>query len=167
MRRCRAGGISSARRCGEIVRLSYAHTPPREPIDSSTRSASSRRRCSEHCNDLQRAPGNAQRRSLARFKSRACRSADFNAVAWKSLARIFMSPGNIYDPQGEGVDFWRFAPGMTAAGFRQRRHHTKHFFLSHDTCGIYVRWRAARAWVASSFRPERGRPICKCESLQT
>ncbi|HYS81284.1 MAG TPA: AMP-binding protein [Anaeromyxobacteraceae bacterium] len=34
------------------------------------------------------------------------------------LARIFMSPGPIYDPQGEGEDFWRFRHGLAAAGFR-------------------------------------------------
>ena len=34
------------------------------------------------------------------------------------LARIFMSPGPIYDPQGEGEDFWRFRHALAAAGFR-------------------------------------------------
>ena len=29
-----------------------------------------------------------------------------------------MSPGNIYDPQGDASDFWRFAPALVAAGFR-------------------------------------------------
>lgn len=34
------------------------------------------------------------------------------------LARLFMSPGPIYDPQGTGDDFWRFRHGLAAAGFR-------------------------------------------------
>lgn len=34
------------------------------------------------------------------------------------LARIFMSPGPIFDPQGAGEDFWRFRHGLAAAGFR-------------------------------------------------
>ena len=34
------------------------------------------------------------------------------------LARMFMSPGPIYDPQGRGDDFWRFRHGLAAAGFR-------------------------------------------------
>jgi len=40
------------------------------------------------------------------------------AVEASRLQRIFASPGPIYDPQGEGDDFWRFAPALAAAGFR-------------------------------------------------
>jgi phenylacetate-CoA ligase len=32
---------------------------------------------------------------------------------------MFMSPGPIYDPQGQGEDFWRFRHGLAAAGFRR------------------------------------------------
>jgi phenylacetate-CoA ligase len=35
-----------------------------------------------------------------------------------ALARAFMSPGPIYDPQGTAQDFWRFRHGLAAAGFR-------------------------------------------------
>src|SRR6185436_16779725 len=34
------------------------------------------------------------------------------------LARMFMSPGPIYDPEGRGPDFWRTARALFAAGFR-------------------------------------------------
>jgi phenylacetate-CoA ligase len=34
------------------------------------------------------------------------------------LARIFASPGPIYDPEGGRPDYWRFARAMFAAGFR-------------------------------------------------
>ena len=34
------------------------------------------------------------------------------------LARIFMSPGPIYDPEGRGADWWRAARTLYAAGFR-------------------------------------------------
>ncbi len=34
------------------------------------------------------------------------------------LARIFSSPGPIYDPEGTRLDYWRFARAMFAAGFR-------------------------------------------------
>ncbi|MES2019137.1 MAG: AMP-binding protein [Pseudomonadota bacterium] len=34
------------------------------------------------------------------------------------LARVFMSPGPIFDPEGRGVDWWRFARPMHAAGIR-------------------------------------------------
>jgi phenylacetate-CoA ligase len=40
------------------------------------------------------------------------------AVPARSLQRIFISPGNIFDPQGQGRDFWRFRPALAAAGFR-------------------------------------------------
>jgi phenylacetate-CoA ligase len=40
-------------------------------------------------------------------------------VALDGLARLFMSPGPIYDPQGHDGDFWRFRHGMAAAGFRR------------------------------------------------
>ena len=40
------------------------------------------------------------------------------AVPAGSLQRIFASPGDIFDPQGQGEDFWRFRPALAAAGFR-------------------------------------------------
>jgi len=41
-----------------------------------------------------------------------------NATPSAKLARIFMSPGPIYDPEGRGPDFWRTARPLFAAGFR-------------------------------------------------
>jgi phenylacetate-CoA ligase len=35
------------------------------------------------------------------------------------LARIFMSPGPIYDPEGRAPDYWRMARALFAAGFRK------------------------------------------------
>jgi len=35
-----------------------------------------------------------------------------------NLARIFMSPGPIFDPEGRARDYWRFARALFAAGFR-------------------------------------------------
>jgi phenylacetate-CoA ligase len=35
-----------------------------------------------------------------------------------TLARIFMSPGPIYEPEGSGDDWWRSARALHAAGFR-------------------------------------------------
>jgi phenylacetate-CoA ligase len=35
-----------------------------------------------------------------------------------ALARVFMSPGPIYDPEGKGRDYWRMARSLFAAGFR-------------------------------------------------
>lgn len=37
----------------------------------------------------------------------------------KTLKRVFLSPGPILDPAGEGPDFWGWAPALWAAGFRE------------------------------------------------
>jgi phenylacetate-CoA ligase len=41
-----------------------------------------------------------------------------NTTAPNSMARLFMSPGPIFDPQGRGADWWRFSRPMYAAGVR-------------------------------------------------
>jgi len=40
------------------------------------------------------------------------------AVMPGELARVFMSPGPIYDPEGKAQDYWRMARALFAAGFR-------------------------------------------------
>ena len=40
------------------------------------------------------------------------------ATPLRRLARVFASPGPIYDPEGARPDYWRFARAMYAAGFR-------------------------------------------------
>ena len=41
------------------------------------------------------------------------------AASTSSLARIFLSPGPIADPEGHGKDWFRFARALFAAGFRK------------------------------------------------
>jgi phenylacetate-CoA ligase len=41
-----------------------------------------------------------------------------NATPVEKLAKIFISPGPIFDPQGHGNDWWRTARALFAAGFR-------------------------------------------------
>jgi phenylacetate-CoA ligase len=41
-----------------------------------------------------------------------------NATPREKLAKIFVSPGPIYDPEGHGKDWWRTARGLYAGGFR-------------------------------------------------
>ncbi len=41
------------------------------------------------------------------------------AVPTGDLARIFASPGPIYDPEGQREDWWRLARALWAAGFRR------------------------------------------------
>lgn len=41
-----------------------------------------------------------------------------NATPVEKLAKLFTSPGPIYDAEGHGKDWWRMARGLFAAGFR-------------------------------------------------
>jgi phenylacetate-CoA ligase len=42
-----------------------------------------------------------------------------NATPPGKLARLFISPGPIYDPEGRSVDYWRMARPLFAAGMRE------------------------------------------------
>ena len=42
-----------------------------------------------------------------------------NSTPEAALARIFISPGPIFDPQGRGEDWWRFARPLYALGLRR------------------------------------------------
>ena len=41
-----------------------------------------------------------------------------NATPVEKLAKLFISPGPIYEPEGRGKDWWRTARGLFAGGFR-------------------------------------------------
>jgi len=56
---------------------------------------------------------------LPRFQAEEPPFGGLAGVPVERLARMFMSPGPIYDPQGAGDDFWRFRHALTAAGFRR------------------------------------------------
>ncbi len=43
---------------------------------------------------------------------------DLNGTPIDRLAKIFVSPGPIYDPEGTRPDYWRFARALFAAGIR-------------------------------------------------
>ena len=61
-------------------------------------------------------------------RQKARRAADpfggYSAIGWRGVAggrgarRVFQSPGPIYEPEGEGRDYWRMARSIHAAGFR-------------------------------------------------
>jgi phenylacetate-CoA ligase len=42
----------------------------------------------------------------------------FATTRWGGAARVFASPGPIYEPEGARPDYWRFARALFAAGFR-------------------------------------------------
>ncbi|MGA8049718.1 MAG: AMP-binding protein [Burkholderiales bacterium] len=41
-----------------------------------------------------------------------------NATPREKLAKIYISPGPVFDPEGHGKDWWRTARGLHAGGFR-------------------------------------------------
>ncbi|MFM7026906.1 MAG: phenylacetate--CoA ligase family protein, partial [Limnohabitans sp.] len=49
----------------------------------------------------------------------------FATIGWKGLLRssgarrVYQSPGPIYEPEGQGSDYWRAARAMAAAGFEE------------------------------------------------
>lgn len=55
---------------------------------------------------------------LAELQSRTPPFGGLTATPLSRLARLFASPGPIYDPEGARTDYWRFARAMYAAGFR-------------------------------------------------
>jgi phenylacetate-CoA ligase len=67
--------------------------------------------------DLERLPI-TRKDALVGFQAEEPPFGGLAAVAPGALARVFMSPGPIYDPQGSDGDFWRFGPALAAAGFR-------------------------------------------------
>ncbi|MCG8355009.1 MAG: AMP-binding protein [Kiloniellales bacterium] len=66
------------------------------------------------------------------------------AYAEGALARVFASPGPIYEPQVERPDFWRCARAFHAAGFR-RGELVHNAFAYHLTPGGWIMDDAARA----------------------
>src|SRR5690606_7981320 len=43
----------------------------------------------------------------------------FSAIGWGEAARVFASPGPIYEPESHRKDYWGFARALYAAGFRR------------------------------------------------
>jgi phenylacetate-CoA ligase len=67
--------------------------------------------------DLARIPV-TRKDDLPRFQAEEPPFGGLTGVPVERLARMYMSPGPIFDPQGKGDDFWRFRHGLAAAGFR-------------------------------------------------
>ena len=80
----------------------------------------------DHRAALARLPVTRKSELLAR--QQALRAQDpfggFSAIGWRGLRagkgarRVYQSPGPIYEPEGEGRDYWRMARAIFAAGFR-------------------------------------------------
>ncbi|MBN9423225.1 MAG: AMP-dependent synthetase [Candidatus Accumulibacter sp. 66-26] len=71
--------------------------------------------------------------------------------AWRGrVARVFSSPGPIYEPEGRGADYWRTARAMFAAGFRAGDlvHNS---FSYHMTPGAWIMEAGAQALGCTVF----------------
>jgi phenylacetate-CoA ligase len=55
----------------------------------------------------------------------------------RELRRIFMSPGPIFDPEGKGQDWWRFARPLAAVGLRAG-HIVQNCFAYHFTPAAFM-----------------------------
>lgn len=75
----------------------------------------------------------------------------------RELGRIFMSPGPIFDPEGRGGDWWRFARPMHALGLR-RGHIVQNCFSYHFT---------PAAFMAEGGAAKLGCPVIPAGSGQT
>ncbi len=56
---------------------------------------------------------------LAELQSATRPFGGFAASGWGEIARVFASPGRIYEPEGRRADWWRLARALYAAGFRR------------------------------------------------
>jgi phenylacetate-CoA ligase len=68
--------------------------------------------------DLSRLPV-LSKDSLPAAQGSAPPLAGWLGVPLPELSRLYRSPGPIFDPEGRGADYWRFAPALFAAGFRR------------------------------------------------
>ncbi len=72
-----------------------------------------------------------------------------SAASWRrrpgSFARLFTSPGPIFEPEGRQADPWRGARALFAAGFRRGRRRAQHLQLSSHPRRLHLRFLGARA----------------------
>ena len=74
----------------------------------------------------------------------------FSTIGWKGLLRtsgarrVYQSPGPIYEPEGQGTDYWRAARAMAAAGF-QAGDLVHNCFSYHLTPGAWIMESGAHA----------------------
>lgn len=97
-----------------VLAHAYAHAPAvRESFDRAGLKPADIRTPA----DLARLPV-TRKEALREVQNRDLPFGGLLAVAPANLARIFMSPGPIYDPQGRVTDYWRWAEALETAGFR-------------------------------------------------
>jgi phenylacetate-CoA ligase len=86
-------------------------------------------------------------------------------VRGPGMARIFASPGPIYEPEGAGKDYWRTARALFAAGFRSGElvHNS---FSYHMTPGAFILEAGALALGCTVFPAGTGQTEQQLEAIQ-
>lgn len=102
-------------RLAATVRYAYANAPR---VRRTLEAAGVRPAEVHGLEDLARIPV-TRKDDLPRLQQEEPPFGGLTAVPVERLARMFMSPGPINDPQGQGEDFWRFRHALVAAGFRR------------------------------------------------
>ena len=90
-----------------------------------------------------------------------------NATPVEKLAKIFISPGPIYDPEGRGKDWWRTARGLFAGGFRAGDRVLNSFAYHFTPAGSMLETRRATRSAAPCSRPAPARPRCRSRRCAT
>ena len=86
------------------------------------------------------------------------------ASRWGTLARVFSSPGPIYEPEGRCADYWRTARALYAAGFRPGDlvHNS---FSYHMTPGAWILEAGAQALGCTVFPAGVGQTEQQVEAM--
>ncbi|KAB2848370.1 MAG: phenylacetate--CoA ligase [Hyphomicrobiaceae bacterium] len=82
----------------------------------------------------------------------------------KKMARLFMSPGPIYEPEAVGTDYWRAARALYAAGFR-KRDILWNTFSYHLTPGGWIMDSGARTLGCAVFAAGPGQTEQQIEAI--
>jgi phenylacetate-CoA ligase len=103
--------------------------------------------------------------ALADLQHKTAPFGGFNATPPGGMARIFMSPGPIFEPEGFGEDWWRSARALFAAGIRKHDivHNT---FSSHLTPGGWILDAGARALGCAVIAAGPGNTEQQLEAIQ-
>jgi phenylacetate-CoA ligase len=89
----------------------------------------------------------------------------FSAIRFGTrMPRVFASPGTIYEPEGEAVDYWRTARALFAAGFR-RGELVHNSFSYHMTPAGSIMEQGARALGCTVFAGGTGQTEQQVEAI--
>ncbi len=97
-----------------------------------------------------------ERQQAARARDASDPFGGFAAIGWRGLLRgsgarrVYQSPGPIYEPEGQAVDYWRSARAMAAAGF-EAGDLVHNCFSYHLTPGAWIMEAGAQALGCTVF----------------